>query len=59
MMTRKSRMEQLSVVADSWSLKLKAAKLKGSPFLSHGISLCSTPHVIFIVKHSMISFCDE
>ncbi|MBE9570151.1 MAG: hypothetical protein IMF11_05975 [Proteobacteria bacterium] len=34
MMARKWRMEQLSVVADPWILKLKPAKLKGVPFLS-------------------------
>ncbi len=32
-MARKSRIEELSVVADSWKLKLKPAKLKGDPFL--------------------------
>ena len=31
MMARKSRIEQLSVVADPWNLKLKPAKLKGAP----------------------------
>ena len=29
MMARKSRIEELSVVADPWNLKLKPAKLKG------------------------------
>ena len=31
-MARKSRMEELSVVADPWNLKLKRAKVKGEPF---------------------------
>jgi hypothetical protein len=29
MMPKKSKMEELSVVADPWNLKLKPAKLKG------------------------------
>jgi len=34
MMARKLRIEELSVVADPWNLKLKPAKLKKSdPFL--------------------------
>jgi len=32
MMARKWRIEQLSVVADPWNLKLKRAKLKSDPF---------------------------
>ena len=31
MMARKSRIEQLSVVADPWNLELKPAKLNGVP----------------------------
>ena len=31
MMGRKSKIEQLSVVADPWNLKLKPAKLKDGP----------------------------
>ncbi len=53
MMARKLRIEQLNFVADPWNLKLKPAKLKGSPFLSHGISLCSTPYIIFTVIHDI------
>ena len=33
MMARELRMEQLSVVADPWNLKLKPAKLKDDPKL--------------------------
>ena len=32
MMARKSKIDELSVVADPWNLKLKPAKLKGDPF---------------------------
>ena len=31
MMARKSKVEELSVVADPWNLKLKRAKPKGDP----------------------------
>ncbi len=31
MMARKSRIEELIVVADPWNLKLKLAKPKGAP----------------------------
>ncbi len=31
MMAKKWRLEELSVVADPWNLKLKPAKLKGDP----------------------------
>jgi hypothetical protein len=34
MTARKWRVEELSVVADQWNLKLKPAKLKGVTFLS-------------------------
>jgi len=40
-MARKSRMEQLSVVADPWNLKLKPAKLKGGPL---DLGWVFTPH---------------
>jgi hypothetical protein len=33
-MARKSKIEELSVIADPWNLKLKPAKLKGVPCLS-------------------------
>ncbi len=44
MMARKLRIEELSVVADPWNLKLKPAKLKGGAFLSEvhsGLALVS------------------
>jgi hypothetical protein len=31
MMARKSKIEELSIVADPWNLKLKPAKLNGGP----------------------------
>ena len=34
MMAKKSRMEELSVVADPWNLKLKPIKLKDVPILT-------------------------
>jgi len=37
MMARKLKIEELSVVADPWSLKLKPAKLTGIPFLLLGL----------------------